>query len=129
MKWIGVFLCSAVALGLTAEDYLAVEQFTEELRYRRATAMAKLNAPGDVNFGTQPMSRIDPNTMELAKQQGTLLNDIYKNNTTLKSQLQTVESENVGLIQALRDIQSQLANGSSGPIQIPALDSLLAVNL
>ena len=117
---------SAVALGLTADDYLALEQFTEELKYRRAEAMAKLGAADQIGLGQQLELQIGRETV---KDQSGVLKNIYEENKDLKTKIERLTTENVSLIQGLKEIQSQIGSGTDGVIHVPALESLLTVQI
>lgn len=119
----------AVALGLTADDLLTIEQFTEELktgktetvRDRKRVEAEKLKI------------RSDQLSSDLGSEHK-MVENIGEENRRMRTKLAKLETENVKLQQGLKEIRRQLKTGEATiggngqTLECPTLDKLLNVS-
>lgn len=71
----------------------------------------------------------DMNSLAASQSQRDLTAALHQDNVDLKTKVERLETENVHLIQGLKEIRQQIEGGAHGTVKTPALETLLAVSL
>lgn len=101
-----------MALGLSADEMIIVDQFTEQLK---TTGINEINRPVETNMKN--------NTITTGSLQNT---DEIKH---LRTRVAQLESENSKLVEGLKEIQDNLKTPDGNAFAVPTLDKLLKVNV